>query len=75
MRGKNDATRLGRHRLAFEEVVDLLVGDAEGVLVGMWAKYAPAWSRGGDALAEPVFFDEVDAVLTRWLGVRTPVIV
>ena len=48
---------------------------AEGVLIGMWAKYASAWARGGDPLAEPVFFDEVDAVLTRWLGTRTPVIV
>lgn len=48
---------------------------AKGVLVGMWAKYAGAWARGGDTFAEPVFFDEIDAVLTRWLGTRTPVIV
>jgi hypothetical protein len=35
VRGQDDLAGRGRHRLAFEEVVDLLVGDAEGVFVGL----------------------------------------
>lgn len=45
---------------------------ARGVLVGMFAKYAGNWARGGDPTGEPVFFDEMDSVLKRWLGAPLP---
>jgi len=41
---------------------------ASEILTGNWQKFAAAWARGGDQLAEPVFFDEVSQTVARWLA-------
>lgn len=40
---------------------------AEEILIGAQQKYGAAWARGGDPLADPVFFDEVSFVVNNRL--------
>lgn len=40
---------------------------ATEILQGNWSKYAAVWSRGGDPVADPLFFDEVTQVVNRLL--------
>lgn len=56
-------------RYATTETVDGLFKKAAAeILQGNWSKFSAVWARGGDPLADPQFFDEVEHVLTRWLG-------
>lgn len=40
---------------------------AAEILQGNWTKFAAAWARGGDGIADPIFFDEVSNIVSRWL--------
>lgn len=56
-------------RFTSTETVDARFKKAAAeILSGNWTKYAAAWARGGDPLADPLFFDEVSNTVNRWLA-------